>query len=183
MENKVKGEEKIIGVYKILNKVNNKLYVGSSTFVQSRLRLHKSHLRKNKHVNKHLQSSFNKYGIENFQFLLIEECEESNLIEREQYWIDLLDTCNKDKGYNKRSKAESNFGLKRSLETRKRISEAKKGKKFLPDEHYQKLADQKRGISNEAAIVYQASLTSEQKTFNALRALEGRRKKEIERII
>lgn len=85
MKNKVKGEEKIIGVYKILNKVNNKLYVGSSTFVQSRLRLHKSHLRKNEHVNKHLQSSFNKYGIENFQFLLIEECEESNLIEREQY--------------------------------------------------------------------------------------------------
>lgn len=181
MENKIKGETKIIGVYKILNKVNNKLYIGSSTFAQSRLRLHKSHLRKNKHVNKHLQSSFNKYGIENFQFEIIEICSELNLIEREQYWIDLLNTCNKDKGYNKRKKAESNFGLKRSVETRKKISEAKKGKRYLPDEHYQKLADQKRGVSNEAAIVYQASLSSEQKTINALRALEGRKKKAEER--
>ena len=159
---KINGELKIIGIYKIINLTNNKVYIGSSTFIQSRLRLHKSHLNRNIHANKHLQSSYNKYGKDNFQFIIIEECGLDCLIDREQYWIDFLNCCNKEKGYNKRIKAESNFGLKRSEETKKRISEAKKGKRYLPDKHYQKLADQKRGIPNEAAIAYQASLSEEE---------------------
>lgn len=183
MENNdyVKGEKKISGIYKISNKTNNKVYVGSSSFIQARLRQHKSHLLKNIHCNKHLQSSFNKYGLENFSFELIEECEIDNLINREQYWIDFLQTTNREKGYNKREKADSNNGLKRSDEARKNMSNSKKGKNFLSDEHYKKLADLKRGVPNIGAINYQASLTDEQKTANAYRALEGRKKKAEER--
>lgn len=51
----------------------------------------------------------------------------------------------------------------------------------MSDEHYEKLAEMKRDKPNEAAILYQASLSDEQKTANANKALEGRRKKEEER--
>lgn len=155
--------------------------MGSSSFVQSRWRLHKSHLIKNIHSNKHLQNSFNRCGKESFQFILIEECSIDILIEREQYWIDFLNTTDRQKGYNNRLYAENNIGIKRSEETRKKISEAKKGKCFLSDEHYKKLADINRGKPNQGAINYQASLSKEQKTQNAYRALEGRKNKAKER--
>lgn len=180
-ENYSHSEKKIIGIYKISNIITNKLYIGSSSFVQARLRQHKSHLLLNKHCNKHLQSSFNKYGLENFNFELIEECILENVIVREQYYIDTLETCNREKGYNKRLIADSNNGLKRSDEARKNISNGKKGKRYLPDEHYQKLKEQLTGTTNYGSIEYQKSLTSEQKTKNAYRALEGRKIKELER--
>lgn len=82
---KSNGEIKISGIYKITNTVNNKVYIGSSSFIQARFRTHKRHLRKNMHENKHLQNSYNKYGENCFSFEIIEKCEVENLIPREQY--------------------------------------------------------------------------------------------------
>lgn len=78
----------MIGIYGIINLINDKKYIGSSINIRHRFITHKCYLRKNIHSNKHLQSAWNKYGEENFKFELIEECEEDKLIEREQYWID-----------------------------------------------------------------------------------------------
>lgn len=178
---KINGELKIIGVYKIINLINNKMYIGSSFFVQSRLRLHKSHLRKNMHCNKHLQSSFNKYGESSFEFVIIEQCSQENLIEREQYWIDKLDVCNPLFGYNIRLNAETNFGLKRSEETKKRISEAKKGKRYLSDNHYKKLGDSRRGVPNEGSKKYFENLSNEEKSKIGKRANVARLEKAEER--
>jgi len=50
------------GIYKILNTVNNKFYIGSAVNLNSRFRTHKANLINNKHPNKHLQAAFNKYG-------------------------------------------------------------------------------------------------------------------------
>ena len=41
-----------------------------------------------------------KYGVENFDFSIIEECEEPYLDEREAYWIKYYNSHNKEKGYN-----------------------------------------------------------------------------------
>jgi predicted GIY-YIG superfamily endonuclease len=45
----------IIGIYSIRNMVNNKLYIGSSTYVQKRLVEHRRCLKNNIHTNQHLQ--------------------------------------------------------------------------------------------------------------------------------
>lgn len=161
---KVNGETKIVGIYKITNTTNNKCYIGSSSFVQARIRLHKSHLKKNIHTNKHLQSSYNKYGSELFIYEIIEECSIEDLITREQFWIDILEVCNNKKGYNKRLQAENNVGLKRSEETKRKISESKKGKRYLSDKHYEKLSNLKKGKPNEAAKKFQDSLNKEEKS-------------------
>ena len=61
-------QEKIIGVYKILNIINLKYYIGYSINIDKRFKQHKKALENNKHLNILLQRSYNKYGIENFKF-------------------------------------------------------------------------------------------------------------------
>lgn len=80
----------IKGIYCIMNINNKKQYIGSSTNIYNRLQKHFSLLNHNKHENIILQSSFNKHGKEYFIHFLIEECDESYLLEREQYFINCL---------------------------------------------------------------------------------------------
>ena len=65
----------MIGLYAIVNKANNKAYVGSSFNVSARLSTHTSKLNKNKHHNKHLQLAWNKNGSDNFKFKLLRLCQ------------------------------------------------------------------------------------------------------------
>ena len=51
----------MIGIYKIENKVNGKVYIGQSVNIKKRWKQHKYELNSNNHVNKHLQASWNKY--------------------------------------------------------------------------------------------------------------------------
>lgn len=92
---------KVQGIYMILNKVNNKCYVGSSKFIKGRKEQHIRELRKNKHGNSHLQNAWNKYGEDSFIFIKLEDVEETdNLCEREVYWITQKKTLNPEFGYN-----------------------------------------------------------------------------------
>lgn len=77
-----------IGIYKIVCKVNNKMYIGQSTNIKSRWKQHIGMLNGNYHINIHLQSAWNKYGEDNFIFEIIEECSIDKLNEREVYWIE-----------------------------------------------------------------------------------------------
>ena len=116
------------GIYIITNIVNNKKYIGSSLDYRQRIRQHKYSLRKNTHYNKHLQSSFNKYGEEKFTFELLELC--SNLIERETFHIYDKNVLNPLFGYNKATNIESTSGYIMSEYSRKKMSLAKIGKKM-----------------------------------------------------
>ncbi len=97
------------GVYAIINKINNKFYIGSSIGIQTRWWNHLADLRQNKHENPHLQNSFNKYGEENFCFQIIEELyfEEKDKIKMvsyvralEQIYLDYYKSYNPQIGYN-----------------------------------------------------------------------------------
>ena len=78
-----------IGIYKIENKINNKVYIGQSINIQKRWSDHKSrYLDPNDHsYNTHLYKSMRKYGIENFDFSIVELCLAEELNEKERYWI------------------------------------------------------------------------------------------------
>lgn len=78
------------GIYKIRNLQNNKIYIGSSNNIKRRWQKHKALLRYGKHPNSHLQSSWNKYGESLFEFSIVELCGVENLLNREQYYIDIL---------------------------------------------------------------------------------------------
>lgn len=80
--------ENVCGIYKIMNLVNGKIYIGSTKNMRKRLWKHRALLRHNKHHNPHLQNSWNKYGEENFDYCIIEVCDETIQYEREQFYID-----------------------------------------------------------------------------------------------
>lgn len=118
------------GIYKITNTCNGKFYIGSSVNFTIRKSEHFRDLRNNKHPNRHLQKAFNKYGEESFKFEVIEYVEDkNNLLEREQYWIDRLNVCDRNIGYNiakVAGKPPSRKGIKLSAEHKNKISETNK---------------------------------------------------------
>ena len=74
----------MIGIYKITNKINNKFYIGQSKNVKRRIIEHKCVYHE---TNKSLKAAYKKYGIENFDFEILEQCDLEKLNEREKYWI------------------------------------------------------------------------------------------------
>lgn len=108
----------ISGIYLIVNIINNKIYVGSSYKINARWSGHKHELRLNKHHSILLQRAWNKYGEENFKFVVLEYVDKKELIEREQYWLDKLKCYDKRIGYNHYLKAGSPLGIKQSEETK-----------------------------------------------------------------
>lgn len=74
-------------IYKITNTINKKVYIGQTMqAAQNRWSVHKSRA-KNKNFSTHLYNGIRKYGIENFDFEIIEQCSDNNLDKRERYWI------------------------------------------------------------------------------------------------
>ena len=90
----------MVGIYKITNNINGNSYIGQSVDILLRFDSHKQrYLQENgKEYDKVLYKAFRKYGIKNFSFEVLEECEPSMLNEREIYWIQYYDTYNH--GYN-----------------------------------------------------------------------------------
>ena len=68
-------------IYKIVNLVNDKFYVGSTINKKVRFRQHRKLLRGNKHHCKHLQAAWNKYGENKFDFVVIEEVPETRALQ------------------------------------------------------------------------------------------------------
>lgn len=58
--------------------------------IDSRIRQHKRQLRKNIHINSHLQNSYNFYGEDSFIFHIIEWTDLERIREKEQLYIDNL---------------------------------------------------------------------------------------------
>ena len=147
-ENKFKDN---IGIYKIVNLINNKVYVGQTKeSFRRRFWLHRWELKNNKHPNKHLQNSWNKYGEDNFIYEVLEICAPDNLDEKEKYWIKEYRKINKS--YNMqdggqpeklnsfispetrkevgRKNRERMLGTKLSEETKNKMAESRKGKRI-----------------------------------------------------
>lgn len=132
-------------VYKIVNSVNAKVYVGKTTIGRGICwTQHKTNARRNR-GSCYLYKAMRKYGIENFYMEVLEEgISDDALDEREIAWIEKLNTTNPNFGYNCTSRGE---GAKhgpssrarqkgwrvQSPETRERIAAGHRGKKLSPE--------------------------------------------------
>jgi len=117
------------GIYKILNKENNKVYIGSAVDIKKRWRDHKWHLIHNKHHNSHLQSSWNNYGINSFEFSIIFECSITELLVNELKFITLYNSSNSNFGYNVNDPEHSFLNKSHTKKTKQILSFQKKGNK------------------------------------------------------
>jgi group I intron endonuclease len=139
--------KKVCGIYKILTS-DNQYYIGSSKNCSQRIRYHIHDLVRDIHCNPKLQRKFNK-ATNVWQVILIEECLEENLLNREQYYLDesLGDlnclNCNFDT-----TKPLPRKGKPLTAEQKLKISLATKGKKRGPlsEEHRRSISESRKGI-------------------------------------
>ena len=86
-------------IYKITNKINNKIYIGKRVGSSFDERYWGSGTK--------LRSAIKEFGIENFTREIIEWCSTKDILrDRERYWILKLDARNPSIGYNKRKGGE-----------------------------------------------------------------------------
>lgn len=160
------------GIYKITNKINNKCYIGQSTNLKSRINSHKSMLKHNNESNVLLKRATEKYGYKNFEIEVIKYCVEEELDYYELYFIQYYGSYKRNKGYNIELGGNQNkhlskeqiekmrktkkgklmgkenpfYGRKHTEESKKKISEAKKGNKgclgrFMSEETRRKIGE------------------------------------------
>ena len=96
----MKKVEHECGIYAIVNKINNKSYIGKSIDIHTRWKEHIYLLSRGVHQNKHLQSAWNKYGEEAFEFIVIKTCKAKELNRTESILIALFNTTYGKIGYN-----------------------------------------------------------------------------------
>lgn len=108
-------------IYLTTNNINGKIYVGQ----------HKSKKFDTGYYGsgKRFVNALNKYGKENFSVDVLEWCDTSeDLDKQEMYWIDKLNSTNRDIGYNITKGGEGWKGGKHTQETKAKISKSKTGK-------------------------------------------------------
>ena len=106
------------GVYRFVNKTNGKSYVGSSRDLRTRFKNYysvSSLLRRK--TTSVISNALLKYGYSNFSLEILEYCDLSETIKREQHYIDLLKP-----EYNVLKTAGSSLGHKHSEETLAKLS-------------------------------------------------------------
>ena len=102
------------GIYKITNNINNNSYIGQSINIENRWIHHKNYPKENGHYPLYL--AFEKYGIENFSFEIIEECKPEELNEKEIYWIKYYNTFNQGYNQTEGGQGAANLNIKLSNE-------------------------------------------------------------------
>jgi len=91
----------IMGIYKITNKINNKIYIGSSKDITKRWQYHINDLMYNRHHSYKLQKDFNEFGLNAFVFEIIQIVEDKNkLLDIEQDFMDKTQCWLNEIGYN-----------------------------------------------------------------------------------
>lgn len=89
-------------IYKIENSIDKKVYIGQTIRPKYRWQQHlqAAKYKNGPQYNNRLYTAMREYGISNFLFIILEECQEDEMDEKEIYWIDCYKAANPDFGYN-----------------------------------------------------------------------------------
>ena len=93
-----------VAIYKYTNKTNKKVYIGQSINIRKRKWEHEHGLNSQQYIDK----SIRKYGINNFDFQIIEYCDVNKADERERYWIKYYNSY--ENGYNQHFGGQNQIG-------------------------------------------------------------------------
>lgn len=138
-------------IYKILNNLNNKIYIGKTNDLQKRWYNH-VYCALVENEPYYFYNAIRKYGAKNFTLEIIEECGSEELaLLREKYWIATLDSNNRNIGYNMTSGGDGVSGFKHSEDSKNKQKIKMLGRK-LTIEHKQKISQGNKGkiVSLEA---------------------------------
>ena len=121
--------EKVCGIYKVTNNINQKVYIGQSVDIYSRWNHHKSCCKNKKchEYNSPFYRALRKYGEDNFTFEILEQCDIEELDNKEIKYINQYNSFihfENSNGYNNSigGNQGSRFRVK-SEEEKRKISE------------------------------------------------------------
>ncbi len=165
----LKENKNKVVVYRWVNNINNKTYVGSSVDFTTRLYKYYSikHLMENK---THIHNALVKYGYSNFSLEILEYSNFKNIIEREQYYLDklkpeynILQIAGSSLGFKHSEKTLNFYRNEREVsnETRNNLSLAATGR-ILSKEDKDKISNKRLGIklSEETKVKISAAAVS-----------------------
>lgn len=120
---KIEGT-RIPGVYMIKSlRRPDKCYFGSSLNIKQRVMRHMKDLRRGIHPNPKLQAHYIKYGEDDLEFSIVAACPPDEILVAEQHFLD-----NFSPWFNISPSAANSMGIKRSDETKRKISESQLGR-------------------------------------------------------
>jgi len=119
------------GIYMWKNNNNKKFYIGSSVDLKRRFTSYFNLNYLVKESSLYLHRALLKGGYSAFSLYVLEYCEKENLIDREQYYFDLLKPT-----YNLCTVAGSTLGRSHDENTKENISKSKKGTYSEEDNHF-----------------------------------------------
>ena len=83
----------MITIYVITNDVNDLKYVGQTSLsIEKRFKQHIRDSHNPRYSKRPMYQDFNKYGSEKFHITALEQCEKTEALDKEKYWIEKLDT-------------------------------------------------------------------------------------------
>lgn len=165
------------GIYKITSP-SGKIYIGQSTDIDKRFKRYKQVTQCVHQIA--LKNSFNKYGVLNHLFEVIEECSSEKLNERERYWQDFYNVLTN--GLNCKLTSITDKSGVLSEETKKRIGLGNKGKIMTPEQRL-KISLGKSGKKTKPLSEKHKNVLSERKKgkplsdFHKKRISDGRKGK------
>lgn len=139
-------------IYKIICKVNNRLYIGQTKRFTIRKREHINDLKANRHSNVYLQEDFNKYGMSEFTFEIVENVPDNIGNEREDYWMSYYGGINTENIYN------SMNSVTKSVYMRDKLHNYYVGKSHI-EIHGEEVAEKMRKVNSEKHMGKKASYT------------------------
>ena len=130
----------MIGIYYIVNTINNKRYIGKAQNIPKRIKRHFNSLRINTHFNRHLQAAFNEYGESNFSHgILKNDIPPDDLDGYDKFYIQFYKSSDERFGYNMTEGGDGGVFVESvlkklkgshtvSAENKKKLSMLRKGK-------------------------------------------------------
>lgn len=139
-----------IGIYGIKNLLNGKMYIGQTGMnFGDRWDSHRSLLNNGKHTNEHLQRAWQKYGCDNFEFMIIDECSVDLLDEKEKYYIKKYKDLNLSYNMQDGGQKSNKLGVPLSEEAKRKIGEKNRinstGRK-VPESVRAKMSNSHKGM-------------------------------------
>lgn len=110
------------GIYMLTNKITKKIYIGQSSDLSNRFKNYFNFSYIYSKANLRINRALIKYGYSNFSLSILEYCDKSDLLTREQFYFDKLNP-----QYNILKIAGSSLKFKHSEITKARISKSLKG--------------------------------------------------------
>jgi len=134
-------------IYKALNKINGKCYVGQSAYdLNHRIYGHIAEV--NRNSAQIIHKAIRKYGMQAFEWSIIDEADSKEVLnEKEIYWIKTLNTM-VPTGYNMSYGGEAGNTSERSEESNKKTSETQKGISKHTEEFKRRMSDSYKGVNN-----------------------------------